>query len=104
MLAGCASDPEPQEPAPVKTTEAAPTIEPEPAATDDGPSREGLIKALADWWGEADEQDRVEVCDAIDETSGGGMWEAFGSPESISETEVDFIMADYCRDLLQPQH
>ena len=91
LLVGCSGDP----------AETAPTVEPvkpSPTATDSGPSREGLIKALADMWGEMSEQERVEICVAIDETTGGGMWEALGSPESISETEMDFIMADYCRD------
>lgn len=102
LLVGCSGGTESPTPAPVETAEQEPAVEPEqspsPTATEAGPSREGLVKAIADWWGEASEQERIETCDAIDETTGGGMWEALGSPESISETEIDLIMADYCRD------
>lgn len=106
LLAGCAGSTEPDDDDPIETTSPPastqpPTTEPpdEPEATTaTGPSREGLIKAMADSWGAMTDAEKSQMCDDLELAGYEYMWEALDRPASISATEVEMIWRDYCRD------
>lgn len=104
VLAACSSGGEAASPTPTvaETTAAEPmataTEGQDAAETSSGPSREGIIKAMADAWGKLGDDEKVQMCADIDLLGGEAMWEALDSPTSISAAEVAAIWADYCRD------
>lgn len=91
VLAGCAA------PAAEQPAADAPRSTPQAAEeTPAGPSREGLIKGMADSWGKMTTTEQAQLCADMELAGHEYMWESLGSPESISEAEVGAIWRDYC--------
>lgn len=60
------------------------------------PSATALVKSMADTWGAMSETERVEICDSIEVAGTEYMWEALGSPDTITKAEVAVIWDGYC--------